>query len=60
MQEDKISKKDYIKKKACKECTHMEGKYFCDCRTRNIRSWLGCKRDKLRELLSQYNGWLDD
>jgi len=40
-----LSKKDYLKKKAnLKEASHWEGKYFCNCRTRNIRKWLGVKR----------------
>lgn len=45
-----MTKKDYIKKKASKEASHWEGKYFCDCRTKGIRKWLGVKRgDNLRE-----------
>lgn len=40
-----LSKKKYQKKKGnLKEIGHFEGKYFCDCRTRNIRKWLGVKR----------------
>lgn len=48
-----LSKKDYILKKASqKEATHWEGKHFCDCRTRNIRRWLGVKLYGHRERLN--------
>lgn len=39
-----ISKKEYINKKSPKDASHWEGKYFCDCRTRNIRKWLAFKK----------------
>lgn len=26
------------------DCGHYEGKFWCDCRTRNIRKYLGIKR----------------
>jgi hypothetical protein len=32
----------HLKKRS--DCGHFEGKYWCDCRTRNIRKWLGMKR----------------
>jgi hypothetical protein len=32
-----------------KDCGHWEGKYWCNCMTRNIRRWLGVKMF----------GWLD-
>jgi hypothetical protein len=39
-----LSKKKYIKKKANKkEASHWEGKVFCNCKTRNIRKYLGYK-----------------
>lgn len=44
MPNKQISKKDLEKKKRKKSETHMEGKYFCDCSTRNIRKWIGKKR----------------
>jgi len=31
-------------KKAKGENAHFEGKYFCGCKTRKIRKWLGIKR----------------
>jgi hypothetical protein len=41
-----ISKKDLRKKKPNrKETGHWEGKYWCDCRTRNYRAWLSVKRN---------------
>lgn len=40
-----LSKKKFIKKKGIVGVTiHAEGKYFCDCLTRNYRKWLGVKR----------------
>ena len=39
-----LSKRNYIKRKHDKDQSHWEGDYFCDCRTRNIRKWLGFKR----------------
>lgn len=40
-----LSKKAYIRKKASKkEASHYEGKYFCNCRTGNIRKWLAIKK----------------
>jgi hypothetical protein len=35
-------KKMQLKKR--EDCGHFEGKYWCDCRTRNIRKYLGIKR----------------
>jgi len=41
----KLSKKDHNKKKPNrKEEGHWEGKYWCNCRIRNYRSWLGNKK----------------
>jgi len=37
-----LSKKKLTKPR--KDCGHWEGKYWCNCRTRNIRKWLGVKR----------------
>jgi len=42
--QNQMSKKELVKKKRKKEETHKEGKYFCDCRIRNIRKWLAFKR----------------
>ena len=39
-----LSKKDYAMIKPTREDSHWEGKHFCNCRTRNIRRWLGVKR----------------
>ena len=39
-----LTKKDHNKKYATKEQGHYEGKYWCNCRTRNYRLWLGVKR----------------
>lgn len=40
-----LSKKDFHKKKPdYEEDGHSEGKYFCDCRVRNRRKWLGVKK----------------
>lgn len=39
-----MTKKELMKKKRKKDETHFEGKYFCDCRIRNIRKWLAFKR----------------
>ena len=36
-----MSKKDFIKKKPHREDGHWEGKFWCDCRIRNRRKWLG-------------------
>jgi hypothetical protein len=38
-----ISKKKLRQKKRSGEEAHYEGKYFCDCRIRNYRKWLGKK-----------------
>lgn len=35
------TKKEYHKKR---KQGHWEGKYFCDCRTKNYRRWRGLKR----------------
>ena len=50
-----MTKRDFIKKRSNKkEATHMEGKFFCDCRVRNFRKWLGVKLygqpDRLRRV----------
>ncbi len=39
-----LSKKDLSKKKPTKEEGHWESKFWCNCRTRNYRRWLGLKR----------------
>jgi hypothetical protein len=40
-----LSKKDHYKKrKNHAEEGHWEGKYWCNCKTRNIRRWFGKKR----------------
>lgn len=40
-----LSKNDYLKKKPNKKETgHFEGKYWCDCRTKGYRLWLGIKK----------------
>lgn len=44
MTKKQISKKDLNKKKPGKEEGHWEGKFWCNCRIRNIRRWLGLKR----------------
>ncbi len=31
------------KLKRREDCGHWESKYWCDCRTRNIRKWLALK-----------------
>lgn len=41
-----LSKK---KQTRTRDCGHWEGKYWCNCRERNIRRWLGIK----------FYGWLD-
>lgn len=38
-----LTKKEYAKRKPSKDNSHWEGGYFCDCRTRNVRKWLGIK-----------------
>ena len=46
-----ISKKDLYKKiKKNKDASHWEGKWFCDCRVRNIRKWLAAKRGLTKDL----------
>ena len=56
-----ISKKSMFKKKGSKDTGHWEGKYWCNCRERNYRSWLGKKRgggyDSLAELIKE---WLNE
>lgn len=44
MKNKHLSKKDLHKKKSTKEEGHWEGKYWCYCRTRNYRKWLGIKK----------------
>ena len=40
-----LSKKDHCKKKPNRtEEGHWEGKFWCNCRTRNYRTWLGVKK----------------
>jgi len=39
-----LSKRDHSKKKPNPDEGHFEGKFWCDCRTRNYRRWLGFKR----------------
>jgi hypothetical protein len=39
-----VSKKYLFNKKSRKEHGHFEGKYWCDCKTRNYRKWLAIKR----------------
>lgn len=56
----KLSKKDYDKMKPRKDCGHWEGKYWCDCKTRGIRKWLGVKRyghDEEEELMGEKKKW---
>lgn len=44
-----ITKKDHVKKKPNRrEEGHWESKYWCNCRTRNYRRWLGKKRFGLK------------
>lgn len=40
----KLSKKDLNKKKPTKEEGHWESKFWCNCRLRNFRQWLGIKK----------------
>lgn len=40
----KMTKKLLIQKKQKGENAHWEGKYFCGCRIRNFRQWLGIKK----------------
>lgn len=40
-----LSKKKYFKKKGrIGVDIHREGKFYCNCLTRNFRKWLGKKR----------------
>lgn len=39
-----ITKKEAAKKKPKKDEGHYEGKWWCNCRMRNIRRWLGLKK----------------
>ncbi len=39
-----VSKIDYMKRKPERDDGHWEGKYWCDCRLRNKRKWLGLKK----------------
>lgn len=39
-----ISKKEHNKKKPTDDEGHYEGKYWCNCRIRNYRRWLGKKK----------------
>lgn len=39
-----LSKKDHSKKKPTDDEGHWEGKYWCNCRIRNYRLWLGKKK----------------
>ncbi len=39
-----VSKRAYMKRKPRPEEGHWEGKYWCNCRTRNIRKWLSKKK----------------
>jgi hypothetical protein len=40
-----MSKRDFEKKVSSKpDIGHWEGKYWCGCRIRNYRKWLGVKK----------------
>lgn len=39
-----LSKKDFAKSKPQPDEGHWEGKYWCNCRIRNKRKWLGMKK----------------
>lgn len=39
MKKKKISKKKYLNSPKTYEIGHWEGKYWCDCKTRNYRKW---------------------
>jgi len=40
-----VTKKDLDKKKPFnRDLGHWEGKYWCNCRVRNYRKWLGVKK----------------
>ncbi len=54
-----ISKKDYHNRKPKPDDSHWEGKYFCDCRTRNIRKWIGRKRYGNEEIDTALAQWLE-
>lgn len=41
---NQITKRDLYKKKPRKEIGHLEGKYWCNCKTRNYRRWLAIKK----------------
>lgn len=51
-----LSKKKLKKRK---DCGHWEGKFWCNCRTRNIRKWLGYKKfgAEQGENLMELNLW---
>jgi len=39
-----LSKKDHSKKKSNTEQGHWEGKYWCNCKIKGYRIWLGLKK----------------
>ncbi len=41
---NQLSKKDLSKKKGNKEIGHLERRYWCDCKVKNYRKWLGVKK----------------
>lgn len=51
MKVKQLTKKDLSKKKPTKEEGHWEGKFWCNCRTRNYRRWLGLKKYGVGECL---------
>ena len=49
-----MSKKTFQKKRVRrKDSIHWEGDYFCDCRVRNLRKWLGVKLHGQSERLNE-------
>lgn len=41
----KVTKREYMSKGlGNKECGHWEGNFWCDCKVRGYRVWLGIKK----------------
>ena len=55
-----FTKKALYKKKPRKDCGHWEGKYWCNCITRNIRYYLGKKYGQIDQERQKEDGQDDE